>query len=199
MKSNSRLAFVIMSVLVVLSALDCHDDQPTAPSPALSGIGTWNPEWLGPATFFAPIVYQATYGGSQADYITRFAYDGDWNGGNNWDNLYAYPKHAYLYVSVTETQAHYFIFYGIFHPRDWCTSIFDWTCDIGSFQHENDLEGAMVTVDKRFATPDWPYGQVVTVETVSHFSVYPNYRNCGFTGYTVEPSWTFSSWDGCVT
>src|ERR1700742_2171591 len=43
--------------------------------------------------------------GGKADYITRYDYDGDLNGRNNWDNAgnARYPLAAHVYYSVTET------------------------------------------------------------------------------------------------
>jgi hypothetical protein len=129
-------------------------------------------------------------------------FDNDWNGGNNWDNTFSYPLYAYAYTSVVETFAHYFIFYGLLHPRDWCTINFllDWFCDwpVGH-THENDFEGIMVTVDKRITTEDWPYGQIITIETVYHTATYPTYHNCTFSTYTVVPDSLFRrNWSGCI-
>jgi hypothetical protein len=194
-------------LVVVLGAGACAwEDPPTADvKPQFEGIGPccWNPDWLGPSLYFAPIIYQDV-DASWADFITRFTFDNEWNGGNNWENTFAYPLRAFVYASMVETFAHYFIFYGFFHPRDWCTQF--WCHDLGPFGgpydvHENDLEGVMVTVDKRFTTPEWPYGQIVTIETVFHNETYPAYRNCAFTGYTIIPSWafkTYQTWDGCI-
>src|SRR5215475_10805408 len=51
--------------------------------------------------------------GGKADYITRYDYDGDLNGRNNWDDAgnAAYPLAAHVYYSVTETSSHWFIVY----------------------------------------------------------------------------------------
>ena len=190
----------------VLSAtfLQCSDRElPSGPS--LLGVGDWDPEWIGPAAFFAPVIYQDV-AASAADYLARFTFDEDWSGGNNWDNTFAYPLGAWVYVSMVETTTHYFIHYGTFHPRDWCESIIP-ACSVSTLQHENDLEGLSIVVDKRFATTDWPYGQVHTIELIHHNSTYPAYRNCSFTGYQVTPSASFKvarppaspQFDGCVT
>lgn len=201
-RSTSRLLLIFLT----LGPVACSSDAvPTANTNAqFEGIGPWwNPEWQGPVLYFAPIVYQDV-DASWADFISNFAFDQDWNGGNNWDNTFSYPLYAFVYTSVVETFAHYFIFYGFFHPRGWCTINFPlgWFCDwpVGH-EHENDLEGIMVTVDKRFTTAEWPYGQIVTSETVFHTEIYPAYRNCTFAGYTVAPSFAFKSWqgwDGCI-
>lgn len=193
------------ALAVAAVSLTCVDHAPTEPVPQLEGIGSccWDPGWQFPVLDFAPIIYQDV-DASWADFLTRFTFDNDWNGGNNWDNTFSYPLRAYVYTSVVETFAHYFIFYGFFHPRDWCTINFPagWFCDWPwQHSHENDMEGMMVTVDKRFTTLDWPYGQIVTIETISHDATYKAYKNCDFTEYSVIPDPLFKSrqaFDGCV-
>ena len=39
------------------------------------------------AEHYAPYLAQETWFTPKADYITRFDYDGDWRGDNNWENL----------------------------------------------------------------------------------------------------------------
>jgi len=42
--------------------------------------------------------------GSYQDQISLITYDGDWNTGNNWENLdQGYPIRGYVYWSLTET------------------------------------------------------------------------------------------------
>ena len=136
---------------------------------------------------FAPVVYQRMAGTDEEhrfDYPTNFDFDGDWTGNNNWANS-ADPKYklwSYVYYSVIESEEHYFVHYAVYHPRDWSLaqssydSILDKLQDkykdiIGGkvreeaeFNHENDLEGALVIVDK------WAQGgpQPVAMETVAH-------------------------------
>jgi hypothetical protein len=110
------------------------------------------------AAYWAPDFYQdvnATYG-YEADFLTRFTYDGDYNGRNNWENLYSYPLPASVYYSVVETTTHYFIGYWTYHPRD--DGPTDWD------KHENDLEGVLVVVKKDGTA----YGQFQLMETFSH-------------------------------
>jgi hypothetical protein len=120
------------------------------------------------AHFHAPILFQdtETRGQSQdesnpasvdqpiqrrGDFITRFDFDGDWNGLNNWANSARRPPadhrkdtkmRAYLYYSVVETETHYFINYCAFHPQDREPRCTDVEC------HENDLEGGLHVVRK---------------------------------------------------
>ncbi|HLP40548.1 MAG TPA: hypothetical protein VK465_03490, partial [Fibrobacteria bacterium] len=94
----------------------------------------------------------------KGDYITRFNYDGDYIGINNWENLDSYSSvPAYVYYAVSETATHYFIHYGIFHPRDW-----DAAGRPGE-QHENDFEGLSLMVKK-----DGAFGTLTAMETLAH-------------------------------
>jgi hypothetical protein len=136
---------------------------------------------------FAPVLYQRMAGTDEEhrfDYPTNFDFDLDWTGNNNWANS-ADPKYklwSYVYYSVIESEDHYFIHYALYHPRDWSVvqSSYDSVLDkiqakVGDilgegarreaeFNHENDLEGALVIVDK------WAAGgpQPVAMETVAH-------------------------------
>ena len=99
------------------------------------------------------------------DFITRFDFDGDFVGDNNWENLSEFEIKglpAFIYYSVAETQTHWFVFYAIYHPRDWDD---EWTEKInGKLQHENDLEGLMIAV-RRDGTE---FGSIQTVNTFAH-------------------------------
>ena len=70
---------------------------------------------------------------TRADIPTKFNYDGDWRGDNNWENLENYPQIRSAYFSVRETLTHYFIEYDFYYPRE------DGPIDME--RHENDLEG----------------------------------------------------------
>lgn len=110
------------------------------------------------AAHWAPRIYQdvnSTYS-YEADYITNFNYDGNWNGKDNWENLYSYPLKAYVYYWVQETSSHYFIGYAIFHPRDDGPLPMD--------KHENDMEGILLAVKKDGST----YGSLQVMETAAH-------------------------------
>ena len=126
------------------------------------------------ALHWAPIHYQdvdQTGGhalGGAADYITRYDYDGDLNGRNNWDNAGnpSFPLAAHAYHSVVETSTHWFIVYMFFHPRDWSDFFFD-------TEHENDSEGLLLAVARDGTT----YGALKAAVTVAHtdfFSYVPS-------------------------
>jgi hypothetical protein len=77
----------------------------------------------------------------KSDFMTKFDYDGDFKGRNNWDNLDSGTTPSHMYFSVTESTSHFFIYYMAYHPRDWCASSF---CE----EHENDAEGVVMLVRK---------------------------------------------------
>ncbi len=114
------------------------------------------------AVYHAPIHYQDTdstkYSG---DYITRFDYDQDWRGTNNWDNLQLFSLSSHAYYSVVETCTHWFITYSFFHPQDWTDIPFDQ-------EHENDLEGELAIVRKDGST----FGKLEGMVTVFHNDFY---------------------------
>ncbi len=136
---------------------------------------------------YAPVIFQRM-AGEVADHRfelpTNFDFDGDWIGNNNWAHA-ADPKYkiwSFVYYDVLETEDYYFLHYSLYHARDWSLaqgsydSILDklqdqykqiFTKDArneAEFNHENDLEGILVIVDKwRNNGP-----QVVAMETVAH-------------------------------
>jgi Zn-dependent protease with chaperone function len=141
------------------------------------------------AAVYAPVFYQALGDHPRYDYITNFDFDGDWQGDNNWKNAAdsRLPLNAWIYYSVRETPTHWFIHYAAFHPRDykggerrgtWLSRAIRAGVDkVGSrdpsgradelvLAHENDLEGALVVVEKRGDDPR--QGEVVFVETLAH-------------------------------
>ena len=115
---------------------------------------------------WAPIHYQDTdvtgkYSlDGESDYITAINFDGDWRATNNWDNTEDYTLSAHGYYSVVETSTHWFIIYAFFHPRDWTDIFFLYDLD----QHENDLEGVLMCVEKDGS----PYGVLRGAITVAH-------------------------------
>lgn len=114
------------------------------------------------AEYWAPDIYHDvndTYG-YKADFITNFNFDGDWNGTNNWENLYSYSIGSYVYYSVVETTSHYFIGYYFYHPRDDGPLTVD--------KHENDMEGMIAVIRKDGSA----YGSFQLMETVAHNEFY---------------------------
>lgn len=140
--------------------------------------------------FFAPVIYQRHSKAYKYDFLTKATFDGDWQGTNNWDHAYNYPMPGYVYASIIEDANRYFIHYGTFHARDYCLGSDGgaaWPeCKLDDIEprlpccwsyHENDMEGVTIVVDKRWATTAWPFGQIVTAQTIYH-TAYPIYKNC---------------------
>jgi len=110
------------------------------------------------------------YDGWKRDLITRFNYDGNWKGNDNWDHLWEFQGNlsACIYYSVLETTTHWFIGYYDFHPRDWVPieyigivdSIESW---FSNRCHENDFEGAWLIVQKTGGK-----GTLVQMDTQAH-------------------------------
>lgn len=113
------------------------------------------------AAHWAPVIRQAT-AHPKADFVTRFDYDGNTNGADNWNNLDSHPLSAHVYYSVVETTTHWYLTYALFHPRDYDR------IDNPLTSHENDLEGVLLMVARGGA----PMGELVLMETVSHFDFY---------------------------
>lgn len=146
------------------------------------------------AARFAPIIYQALGDKPRSDYITKFDFDGDWRGDNNWENVdeKKFPLRAYVYYSVAETKTHFFIHYAVFHPRDYkggerkgriLSELIQegvkrgkdhdptgWMSEAG-VAHENDLEGTLIVVAKD--GKDLDKARVVFIETFHHNTFSP--------------------------
>jgi len=114
------------------------------------------------AAHWAPLIAQETWWQPKSDYITRFDYDGDWKGDNNWANLEEGTSQAYVYYAAMETSTHWFLIYNVFHPRDYSDK-----CVAGSC-HENDNEGLILTLAKDGS----PYGRLQVMETLAHNNIY---------------------------
>jgi len=115
---------------------------------------------------WAPILFQSDNADSvrRHDYITKFNYDNDYNGANNWNHLTFSPP-AFMYYAISETLTHYFVTYYFYYPQDTNTTL-------GVGGHENDFEGAMLVVAKGGL-----YGTLMDVMTEWHgnYSNYPVY------------------------
>lgn len=127
------------------------------------------------AEYYAPVVFMDTTSPTpKADYLTGWDYDSDLDPLNNWNNLNRgdVDLRGRVYYWVLETQSHWFIGYGFFHPRDWgeagviqCTANQDVT-RLGC--HENDMEGALIAVQR---SSESAYGDFLTMETISHSGI----------------------------
>ena len=131
------------------------------------------PEHRALAAYYAPVVYQESRS-AILDYITRFDYDGDWNGSNNWRNAYRYELRANVYYGVVESTNHVFITYAFYHPRDYSARPLEGIAP--KTEHENDMEGCMLIIEKDKTA----WGRPILLETLAHDHFYrydnPKYR-----------------------
>lgn len=112
------------------------------------------------ASDYAPVIVQFQDRQPLYDIITNVDFDLNNNGADNVANVKNYPLNAHVYGEViAETQNAYFILYIFYHPKDYDTRLREYFFESAS--HDNDLEGAMMAVDK--AT-----GKIVALETWFH-------------------------------
>jgi len=152
---------VILLVLALASLLvSCGPGAPAiAPSPAATQAPANHADL---ARHYAPVIYQGA--ATDQDYITAVDMDGDWIGNNNWENQPIGEVAAHVYNSVIETESHWFLFYSLFHPRDYT----DEPCEESDGCHENDMESLQVVVAKDGTA----YGRPVALLTLAHSHIY---------------------------
>jgi hypothetical protein len=212
-----RLATTGVAVIVGAGCQEAPTSPTSSPRPELVKQHSDQPSVVTPSylvdvsRFFAPVFKQYHQKYWAYDLMTKVTFDGDWLGINNWENTDFTPKPAYVYASIIEDVNRYFIHYGTFHPRDHClgggglTSPLECDGDFvlpGSWgaDHENDMEGLTVVVDKRFVTASWPFGQIITAQTIYHHD-YQLYKNCsleGWPAYVTEVPGQDVPFKGCV-
>ncbi|HDN79681.1 MAG TPA: hypothetical protein ENG33_04360 [Chloroflexi bacterium] len=146
-------------VLLILVMVSCNPNTPPLTplphtTPSLSEYEL--------AYYYAPVIYQGA--ASDQDYITAVDFDGDWIGNNNWENQPIGDLSAYVYYSVVETETHWFIFYSLFHPRDYTAE----HCEKSRGCHENDMESIQLAVFKDGSR----YGRLQAMETLAHGDIY---------------------------
>ncbi len=119
---------------------------------------------------YSPVIYQHVHYQNdilikkdglegRSDLILPFNYDGDWYGDNNWINLKNHLGPATVYYSVTETTNYWFIYYAIYHVRDWSTLSID-----SMSTHEHDMEAITLMVHKGRGFP----GDLIAAMSMSH-------------------------------
>jgi len=142
-------------ILVALAFSGCASSTPTAaPSPPASHQEL--------ARHYAPVIRQGV--ASDQDFITAVDFDGDWVGSNNWENQPTGDLSAYVYYAVVESETHWFLFYALFHPRDYTPK----PCQETGGCHENDLESIQLVAAK----DGTPFGKLLAVETLAHDAIY---------------------------
>ncbi|SDM83656.1 hypothetical protein [Allokutzneria albata] len=115
------------------------------------------------AYHWAPVHYQDTdSSNASADYLSPIDFDGNWTGRDNWENQARQQQNlrGAAYYSVTENAHFHYLLYAFFHPRDWS----DWN---PLEEHENDLEGVLVVVQK-----GGQWGTLRAMVTVPHRDFY---------------------------
>lgn len=159
--------------------LTVSDGSATDSSAQTVTMGPSDPEL---AQAWAPVFYHDTDSSDYpAEEFTRFDFDGvgqNWAGKDNWENEPGNPHPGWVYYYVLETPTNFHVGYMVFHPRDW---------DEGSFigEHENDMEGALVLVQKDASS----YGQFLAVHTQAHghFWTYTDWDQTPSSGVTNDP------------
>jgi len=156
--TRRRLHLVLSLALtaLIVGQAGCGPSRPAEPSPT----GPLTREEL--ARWYAPVIRQGV--ASDQDFITAVDFDGDWIGNNNWENQPIGDLAAYVYYSVVETETHWFLFYSLFHPRDYTAK----PCEQSGGCHENDLESIQLVVAK----DGTPAGRLQVVETLAHSHIY---------------------------
>ena len=138
------------------------------------GLAAEKAEYRSLAEYYAPVIYQEAHS-AVLDSITRFDFDGDWNGANNWKNAYLYDLPGYVYYAVIESTKHYFVTYAFYHVRDYTARPFEGFAP--KTEHENDMEGCTLTIEKDGSQ----WGRPLLLETLAHdqFYAYENPYNKG--------------------
>lgn len=124
-----------------------------------------SPNYSQLAEFYAPVIFQDAHS-EILDYITKFDFDGDWNGSNNWANAYLFDLPGYVYYAVIESEHHYFITYTFFHPRDYTGQPMEGFAP--KVEHENDMEGCTLLVEKNGSR----WGEPLLLQTLAHDKFY---------------------------
>jgi len=153
-----------LAILVTLALSSCVSPTPT---PVVSPIEPATlpaslPSCEDLAGYYAPVIRQGAI--TDQDYITAVDFDGDWVGNNNWENQPTGDLSACVYYSVIESETHWFLFYSLFHPRDYTYE----DCATSGGCHENDLESIQLTVEKDGTR----FGKPKALETLAHDSIY---------------------------
>ncbi len=172
---TQRFTFPVVAILLAIGCFySCEKDDVSEPESNNEASASTSlkssTDHLDLAKRWAPIHYQdvdATGGhalSGKSDYITAINFDGDWVATNNWDNIADYEASAHVYYHVLETSTHWFITYAFFHPRDWENDVLFQSL----YEHENDLEGVLMIVEKDETT----YGDLKACVTVAHSDFY---------------------------
>ena len=131
----------------------------------VSGYAAEKTDYRKLAEQYAPVIYQEAHS-LKLDQVTRFDYDGDWNGANNWANAYLVPTPGYVYYAVMESERHFFLYYAFYHTRDYTSRVLE--AYAPKIEHENDMEGMVLVVPKNGKKNARP----IYMETLAHDRFY---------------------------
>jgi hypothetical protein len=152
--------FMVLSLVFCLWGLSaCAGAEPLY---APSGVQSEPASYENLARHYAPVIRQGAI--TDQDYFTAVNFDSDWVGNNNWENQPTGDLSAYVYTSVIESETHWFLFYSLFHPRDYTYE----DCRTSGGCHENDLESIQLTVEKDGTR----FGRPKALETLAHNAIY---------------------------
>ena len=155
-----RTIAIVLALTLVGLLLSCGTGTPAVvPTPATTQLAASYAEL---ARHYGPIIYQGA--ASDQDYITAVDMDGDWIGSNNWEDQPSGDLSAHVYNSVIETESHWYLFYSLFHPRDYT----DEPCEESDGCHENDMESLQIVVAKDGTA----YGRPIALLTLAHSHIY---------------------------
>ncbi|RME41978.1 MAG: hypothetical protein D6791_18910 [Chloroflexi bacterium] len=158
MKRNIWLAWTVyMVVMIAFSGCQADGHAPrrvSTPEPPADR------ETL--ARSYAPVIHQGA--ASDQDFITAVNFDNDWIGNNNWQNQPTGDLAARVYYAVFETDTHWYLFYSLFHPRDYTPE----PCAESDGCHENDMESLQVVVAKDGSA----LGHLQALLTLAHNHIY---------------------------
>jgi hypothetical protein len=194
--SRGSRAWRLAVFLLLAAPQGCVEMEESIESSELPLLATADADRKALALRWAPIHYQDVDQtgshalGGRADYLTRYDFDNNLSGTDNWDNAgdSRFPLAAYVYFSVVETDTHWFIVYMFYHPRDWSDSWLD-------AEHENDSEGLLLAV----ARDGTLYGDLKAAVTVAHrdfFSYLPSSTDWEEGGEDVDGTLSLQSWSG---
>ncbi len=146
-EETSRRALALLAVAFLLAGLvGCGSGRtptplPTGPAVPRSDI----------ARHYAPVIEQGA--ATDQDFLAAVNFDGNWIGNDNWQHQPTGDLRAFVYYSVIETETHWYLFYALYHPRDYTRE----PCAESDGCHENDMESLEVIVRKdgsRFGRPE---------------------------------------------
>ena len=174
---SDRFKTTLITCAVVLAAFSlagCGQRVPTeTPVAPVAGEPASHEELI---HAYSPVITQGT--ASDQDFITAVDFDGDWIGNNNWENQPGGDLSAHVYYSVIETGTHWFMFYSLFHPRDYT----DEPCEKSDGCHENDMESIQLVVRKDGTS----FGRLEAVETLAHQNIYLHPADDSVTGNALD-------------